>query len=282
MNYVIIWITPYWASENLFTQKVFTKGSRASCISYFRKMKILPQNPPKKLNERNPMPNIQAGREKIEDKKQRVRKIIKILDKTYPESTLALRFSTPLELLIALILAAQCTDDLVNKVTVNLFKKYRTPQAWAGADRTTLEKEIWPITFFRNKTKAIQACCLELVKRFDGTVPESLDDLLTLPGVGRKTANILRGHAFGHPAIGVDRHVGRIAQLLGLSKETNPDKIEFNLNALVPDQRKGHFCHLLQTHGRSICLARKPKCPECPINCLCPYPSKAATQKTKK
>lgn len=189
MNYVIIWITPYWASENPFTQKVFTNGSRASCISYFRKMKIPPQNQPKELNGRNPKPNIQAGREKIEDKKQRVRKIIKILDKTYPDSPLALHFSTPLELLISLILAAQCTDDLVNKVTVKLFKKYRTPQAWAGADRTTLEKEIRPITFFRNKTNAIQACCLELVNRFNGTVPESLDDLLTLPGVGRKTAD---------------------------------------------------------------------------------------------
>ena len=201
----------------------------------------------------------QEREETLEDKKRRVRKIFHILDLFYPDTTLALNFSKPLELLIALILAAQCTDDLVNKVTATLFKKYRTPQNWVSLDRSALEQEIRPITFFRNKSKAIQDCCLELINRFDGKVPESLDDLLTLPGVGRKTANILRGNAFDQAAIGVDRHVGRLSQLMGLTKETNPDKIEFELNLLVPDDRKVRFCHLLQTHGRSVCLARKPQ-----------------------
>ncbi|UCE62941.1 MAG: endonuclease III [Nitrospirota bacterium] len=220
-------------------------------------------------------PKIQDRKETLEAKKRRVRNIIKILDQAYPDTTLALQFSTPLELLIALILAAQCTDELVNTVTAKLFKKYRTPQKWARIDRDTLEQEIRPITFFRNKTKSIQACCLELINRFDSNVPESLEDLLTLPGVGRKTANILRGNAFSQAAIGVDRHVGRLSQLMGLTKETNPDKIEFDLNPLVPEDRKVRFCHLLQRHGRSICLARKPQCTGCPVKKLCPYAEKA-------
>ena len=228
------------------------------------------------------MTKTHKGREKIEDKKRRVQNIIKILDNTYPDTTLALRYSNPFELLIALILAAQCTDEFVNQTTSKLFKKYRTPQEWASADSKTLEKEIWPITFFRNKTKAIQTCCLELLNRFDGNVPESLDDLLTLPGVGRKTANILRGNAFGNPAIGVDRHVARISRLLDLSKETNPDKVELDLTPLVPDIAKVRFCHLLQTHGRTICLARKPDCSMCPIKALCPYPSQTTIQQSKR
>jgi endonuclease-3 len=222
------------------------------------------------------------GKETLDDKKRRVRNIIKIFDQTYPDITLALKFSTPLELLIALILAAQCTDELVNKVTAKLFKKYRTPQRWASADTSTLEAEIRPITFFRNKTKAIQPCCLELINRFDGKVPDLFDDLLTLPGVGRKTANVLRGNVFGQAAIGVDRHVGRLSQLLGLTKETNPDKIESDLNAVVPDKNKVQFCHLLQAHGRSICLARKPNCTACPVRHLCPYPANRPIKDGKK
>ena len=214
-------------------------------------------------------------KETPEDKKSRVLKIIGIMDRTYPDTRLALNFTTPLELLIALILAAQCTDERVNQVTATLFKKYRTPKDWAGLDRDTLEAEIRSTGFYRNKAKSIQECCRELISRFQGKVPEALEDLVTLPGVGRKTANILRGNAFGQPAIGVDTHVGRLAERLGLSSETNPDKIEFDLNPLVPDQHKIRFCHLLQTHGRSICLARKPDCPACPINHLCPYPAQA-------
>ena len=223
----------------------------------------------------------QEREEPLEAKKRRMHKIIHILDHSYSDTALALNFSNPLELLIALIMAAQCTDELVNKVTAKLFKKYRTPHQWIQIDQSTLEQEIRPITFFRNKTKAIQACCLELINRFDGNVPELLDDLLTLPGVGRKTANILRGNAFGQAAIGVDRHVSRLSQLMGFTKETNPDKIEFDLNPLVPDDKKIRFCHLLQTHGRSVCLARKPHCTACPIHRLCPYPMQAPIPKLK-
>ena len=214
-------------------------------------------------------------KETPEEKKSRVLKIIGILDRTYPDTRLALNFTTPLELLIALILAAQCTDERVNQVTATLFKKNRTPQDWAGLPRSTLEAEIRSTGFFRNKAKAVQECCQELVNRFGGKVPDKLEELISLPGVGRKTANILRGNALGQPAIGVDTHVGRLAQRLELSCETNPDKIEADLNPLVPDEHKVRFCHLLQAHGRTICLARKPDCPGCPINHLCPYPAQA-------
>ena len=217
-----------------------------------------------------------------DDKKIRVQRIIKILDKTYPDTTLALDFSNPLELLIALILAAQCTDVLVNQVTTPLFKKYQTPQDWANLDPSKLEQDIHKVTFYRNKTKSIQKCCRELVDRFAGRVPENLEDLVSLPGVGRKTANVLRGNAMGQPAIGVDRHVGRISQLLGLTSKKDPDKIEVDLNPIVADKQKVRFCHLLQTHGRTICLARKPKCTECPINQLCPYPTQQSPKPKEK
>ena len=195
---------------------------------------------------------------------------------------MALNFRTPLELLIALILAAQCTDERVNQVTAALFQKYRTPEAWATANRAVIESEVRPTGFFRNKAKAIQECCRTIVTQFGGTVPRALDELLTLPGVGRKTANILRGNAYGQPAIGVDTHVGRVSQRLGLSAETDPDKIEFDLNSVVPDPLKVRFCHLLQAHGRTICVARNPRCPSCPIHRLCPYPARAgiATART--
>jgi len=181
-------------------------------------------------------------------------------------------FTTPLELLVALILSAQCTDDRVNRVTAPLFKTYRTPKDWASVPRRRLEEEIRSTGFYRNKAKAIQACCKWLITRFSGKVPDQLEHLLTLPGVGRKTANILRGNAFGQPAIGVDTHVGRVAGRLELTKETTPDKIERDLNLLVPDKKKVRFCHLFQAHGRMICIARKPKCTICRINRLCPYP----------
>ncbi|MFQ5882281.1 MAG: endonuclease III [Candidatus Methylomirabilales bacterium] len=211
-------------------------------------------------------------RETPEGRGRKVLEILRILDRTYPDVRLALNFKTPLELLIALILAAQCTDDRVNQVTAVLFKKYRTAQDWARVDRATLEAEIRPTGFYRNKAKAIQECSQKIVERFGGRVPEKLQDLLTLPGVGRKTANILRGNAFGLPAIGVDTHVARLAGRLGLTTQTDPDKIELELNPMVPDKAQVRFCHLLQAHGRTICLARKPNCPACPINQFCPYP----------
>ncbi|MEJ2230253.1 MAG: endonuclease III [Nitrospirales bacterium] len=211
--------------------------------------------------------------ESLSQKRQRLAVILSGLNQAYPDTTLALNFSSPLELLIALILAAQCTDERVNAVTAMVFKKYPTAKAWAGANRQVLEQELKSVSFYRNKAKAIQACCQELVARFRGEVPQILEELVSLPGVGRKTANVLRGNAFGQPAIGVDRHVGRLAQRMGLTTETDPDKIELDLNVLVPDESKVRFCHLMQTHGRVQCLARTPQCATCPVRSSCPYPS---------
>lgn len=210
--------------------------------------------------------------ESLSQKKRRMQAILSGLHQAYPDTTLALNFSSPLELLIALILAAQCTDERVNAVTTTVCKKYPTARAWADADRQALEKDLQSISFYRNKAKAIQACCQELVTRFGGQVPTTLEALVSLPGVGRKTANVLRGNAFGQPAIGVDRHVGRLAQRMGFTTQTDPDKIEVDLNVLVPDESKVRFCHLMQTHGRVQCLARNPLCSTCLVRSSCPYP----------
>lgn len=218
------------------------------------------------------------SRETTEAKRRRLGEIMRILGRRYAGVGLALDASTPLELLIALILAAQCTDERVNTVTPALFKRYRTPADWAEADRATLESQIHSTGFYRNKAKTIQSCCRALVERFGGQVPSDLDDLLRLPGVGRKTANILLGNAFGLPAIGVDTHVMRLAQRLGCSRQTEPDNIEHDLNALVPDEAKVRFCQVIQRHGRVVCFARNPNCTDCPIRHLCPYPVRAGVK----
>jgi endonuclease-3 len=206
---------------------------------------------------------------------QRVVEIITRLKKAHPDAKLALNFSSPFELLIALILAAQCTDEKVNQVTGSLlFRKYRTPEDYVRVRAAKLEADIRPTGFYRNKTKAIQRCCQQLVERFRSQVPETLEELTSLPGVGRKTANIVLGNAFGQPAIGVDTHVMRLSQRLGLTTQNDPDKIEADLVRAVPKKERTHFCHLLQYHGRRICMARKPKCFECVVEPLCPYPEK--------
>src|SRR3954469_5938836 len=197
--------------------------------------------------------------ENAADRKKRTKSIIRVLKKTYPDVRLALDFNSPLELLIALILAAQCTDERVNKVTPFLFRKYRTPKDWAESDRAVLEEEIHTTGFFRQKAASIQKGTTHLGERFGGEVPRKLDDLLTLPGVGRKTANVLRGNAFGDPAIGVDTHVGRLSFRLGLTKQTEPDKIEEDLTKIVARADQVKFCLSLQAHGRQICIARKPR-----------------------
>ena len=207
-------------------------------------------------------------------KKVQVKKVIERLEKTHPDAKLDLDFTNPLELLIALILAAQARDELVNRVTADLFKKYRTADDYASETLPKLQSQINKINFYRNKAKSIHNCCSEIVKRFNGKVPDKLDDLLTLPGVGRKTANILLGNAFGQQTIGVDTHVMRLSQRLGFTKNTNPDKIEFDLTPLVPEKQRVRFCHLLQYHGRRICFAKSPRCPACTIKSLCPYPHK--------
>src|SRR4029453_15910871 len=211
---------------------------------------------------------------KIGRQKARVKKIIGRLEKAHPDAKLDLDFTNPLELLIALILAAQARDDLVNRVTADLFKKSRTAEDYASEPLPKLEEQVRKINFYRNKTRSIHNCCSEIVKRFNGKVPDKLDDLLTLPGVGRKTANILLGNAFGQQTIGVDTHVMRLSQRLGLTRNTDPDKIEFDLTPLVSGKQRVRFCHLLQYHGRRICVAKKPLCPQCAVRALCPYPAK--------
>jgi endonuclease III len=204
----------------------------------------------------------------------RIKKILARLEKIHPDAKLALDFTNPLELLIALILAAQARDDLVNKITVDLFKTYRSAADYANAPPALLEKQIGKINFYRNKAKSIHNCCKELVERFGGQVPDNLNDLVSLPGVGRKTANIVLGNAFGQQTIGVDTHVMRLSQRLGFTKKTDPDKIEADLTEIVPEKQRVRFCHLMQYHGRRVCVAKKPKCPQCTINGLCPFPEK--------
>ena len=204
----------------------------------------------------------------------RIKKILARLEKVHPDAKLALDFTNPLELLIALILAAQARDDLVNKITVDLFKTYRSAADYANAPPALLEKQIGKINFYRNKAKSIHNCCKELVERFGGQVPDNLNDLVSLPGVGRKTANIVLGNAFGQQAIGVDTHVMRLSQRLSFTKKTDPDKIEADLTEIVPEKRRVRFCHLMQYHGRRVCVAKKPKCPQCTINDLCPFSEK--------
>jgi endonuclease III len=207
-------------------------------------------------------------------RKPPVDKIIAGLERTYPDAKLALDYSSPLELLVALILAAQCTDAKVNEVTPTLFKRFQTARDFAAVPQPELEELVRQTGFFRQKAAAIRACCRQLVERFGGEVPRELDSLLSLPGVGRKTANILRGNAFGIPAIGVDTHVGRLSQRLGLSRQTEPEKIEADLTAIIPESKQIRFCHLLQAHGRKVCIARKPDCPFCVLLVICPYPDK--------
>lgn len=195
---------------------------------------------------------------------------IRRLEEAHPDAAIALKYSNPLELLVALILAAQCTDERVNEVTRSLFRAYRSARDYAQVPQEKLEAEIRPAGFFRNKAKAIRQCCKELVERFGGEVPSRLEDLLTLPGVGHKTANIILGNAFGQAAIGVDTHVKRLSNRMGFSRQSDPDRIEEDLCAIVPREKWVRFCHLLQYHGRRICTARSPKCPVCPVADLCP------------
>jgi len=207
-------------------------------------------------------------------KQVRVRKIIALLKRAHPDAKLALDFSDPLELLVALILAAQARDNLVNLVTTELFHKYRTAAAYADEKESVLQEQVSRINFYRQKTRSIQRACTILVKDFGSHVPDNIDDLLKLPGVGRKTANAILANAFGQPAIVVDTHTWRLSQRLGLTSQDAPDKIETDLVALVLRKEWTKFCHLLQFHGRRVCTARNPNCPNCSINKLCPWPGK--------
>ncbi|HEY2759184.1 MAG TPA: endonuclease III, partial [Pirellulales bacterium] len=203
--------------------------------------------------------------------KHRADKIAKLLAKEYPDAQCALQFSSPLELLIATILSAQCTDVRVNMVTPALFKKYPNAAAFARADRGELEKAIQSTGFFRNKAKSIQECCRKIVDEHDGKVPRTIEELVKLSGVGRKTANVVLGTAYDIASgVVVDTHVTRLSFRLGLTKQTDAVKIENDLMKLLPQSKWVAFSHRLIHHGRRICVARNPRCSECVLNAVCP------------
>ena len=211
------------------------------------------------------------------DKKiKQAHKINEILKATYPNVTTQLNHKSPFELLVATILSAQCTDKQVNKVTKTLFNKLNTPYEFANVPMETLEALIHPTGFFRNKARHIIQCSKMLIDKYNGSVPETLDELVKLPGVGRKTANVILGAAFNTPGIVVDTHVGRIAQRLELTKNKDPVKIEFDLMKIIPENDWSDFSLRLVYFGRAVCKARKPECPSCPLLHLCPYPDKSA------
>ncbi|MEO6391137.1 MAG: endonuclease III [Pyrinomonadaceae bacterium] len=201
----------------------------------------------------------------------RTRKIIKLLRREYPDAHCALNHETPLQLLIATILSAQCTDVRVNIVTADLFRKYGTVQDFADADQTELEQDIHSTGFFRNKAKSILGAARMIIDEYGGEVPQTMDELLRLPGVARKTANVVMGNAFGIASgVVVDTHVGRLSTLLGLTEEKTPEKIELDLQQLVPLKDWIDFSHLLIYHGRQVCIARRPQCVVCVVEKLCP------------
>ncbi len=203
---------------------------------------------------------------------QRLPKILAALERAYPDAACTLNFSSPLELLVATILSAQCTDVLVNKVTVELFQKYITAKDYAGAGRPALERDISRVNFYRNKAKSIIGACQVIVERFGGRVPDRMEDLIHLPGVARKTANVVLGNAFHKPAgVVVDTHVMRLSQRIGLTHQTDRDKIEQDLMTLVQKKDWTRFGHRMIIHGRTICNAKAPKCGDCPLGAaLCP------------
>jgi len=201
---------------------------------------------------------------------ERVKKIWPILKKAYPNAKTALKFKNPLELLIATILSAQCTDARVNMVTRDLFKKYKSADDWAAADIKQIESDIRTTGFYHNKARSIKAACADIARQHNNTVPDTIEQLVKLSGVGRKTANVVLGNAFGKPAIACDTHVIRLSRRLGLSENSDAVKLEFDLDELVPRSSWTLFSHLLILHGRSICKARKPDCKNCLILRYCP------------
>ena len=203
--------------------------------------------------------------------KKRVGQIVKHLKKEYPEARCSLDYGNALELLVATILSAQCTDERVNVVTSSLFRKYRTWEDYASAPAAELENDIRSTGFFRNKAKSIQGACRQIGERYGGSVPRSMEELLELPGVARKTANVVLGNAFQIASgVVVDTHVSRLSARLGLSEEKVPEKIERDLTGLLPESDWIDFSHLLIAHGRKVCKARNPLCGECVLAKLCP------------
>ena len=214
-------------------------------------------------------------RESKEQTRLRARRIVKQLKKSYPQPTTALDFVNPLQLLVATILSAQCTDEQVNKVTPELFRKYPTTSDFANADPKEFKRDIYSTGFYKNKTKNIIACCQELIEKHGGVVPNSMEQLVQLPGVGRKTANCVLGAAFGIQAgVVVDTHVMRLAGRMGLTKQDDTTKIERDLMLLVPQNDWYDFSNMMILHGRQVCDARNPNCRECVLKPYCPSAKK--------
>jgi endonuclease-3 len=207
---------------------------------------------------------------KSQSEEARASEILKRLKKKYPIVQIALEFGSSFQLLISTILSAQCTDERVNLVTKSLFKKYKKPEDYLRVTSEELEKDIFSTGFYRQKTKSIKNCCKALLENYNGKVPEDFDSLNSLPGVGRKTASVVAGNAFGIPAIAVDTHVKRLSNLMGFVDSENPDKIEERLKELFPEKEWIILGHYLMNHGRKVCVARRPKCSECIIGDLCP------------
>ena len=219
-------------------------------------------------------------RESKKSKAERIANVIGILRDTYPDAKVGLDYTTPFELLVATILSAQCTDERVNIVTKDLFLKYKSPEDYLSVPQEELEQDIRPTGFFRNKAKNIQRCCQELLDVFNGVVPQTLEELVTLPGVGRKTANCVLSNCYNIPGITVDTHVTRISNLLKLVTTKDAVKIEFALMELIEKDLWNEFNHLIITHGRQTCIARRPQCSTCTINHLCPSALSPSTSGT--
>jgi endonuclease-3 len=213
-------------------------------------------------------------RETVEARRARARKVLRALERAYPDAKIALNFSSAFELLVATILSAQCTDERVNLVTPGLFARFPTAREMARADPSRLEAEIRSTGFFRAKARSLLGMARAVVERHGGEVPTAREALTALPGVGLKTANVVIGNAFGGDALAVDTHVFRVSQRLGLARSDDPDEIHDQLVAMLPRGKLTQASHLLIVHGRRTCTARKPVCPVCPVRTLCPWPDK--------
>jgi endonuclease-3 len=217
-----------------------------------------------------PRSYVQEARRRVGPKRERIRPIIDRLSSEYPEATIALRYRNELELLVSVMLSAQTTDVNVNRVTERLFEKYKRPEDYLAVPPEELERDIYATGFYRQKAKSLRGTMAMLLEQFDGRVPRKLEDLVRLPGVARKTANVVAAELGDPQGIVVDTHVRRLSQRLGLTKEEDPVKIERDLQRLVPREHWGRFPHLLIWHGRRVCIARVPRCEDCVVNDLCP------------
>ena len=210
---------------------------------------------------------------------EKVLKIKEIFDRVYADAKCSLDYTEPYQLLIAVVLSAQCTDKRVNIVTQTLFDKYKTLKDFADADIDELAEAVKPCGFYKTKSRNIKALAQKIIEEYGGKIPDTMEELTALPGVGRKTANLILGDVYGKPALVIDTHAKRLTGRIGLTKETDPKKIEFDLKKFVPDDYSIHFCHQLVWHGRAICTARSPKCEICPIAMLCRYYEKTYLKK---